>query len=153
MSRKKSELGSREGRAFWAARVKDRRIELGLRQEDLAAEADVSRTTLIDIEAGRLVPQTGTLLRLLDALGLNPATEVEFSEDTQLWLGVIGGLIEALPSERRGRAGQAAVSAITLELKQRPDSVGAATDDDFEFEANPPRQGDLDLAAKRGKRK
>lgn len=150
MSRKKSELDTREGREMWASRVKGLRQAAGMRQEDVAKLAAVSRTTLIDIEAGKLVPQAATLTRLLDVFSVAPVSTPEHSEDTRRWLAILGELLDVLPADRRARAGQAAVSAVTAELTR---DVGAVADDEFDYEANPPKQGDLDLAAKRGTRK
>lgn len=150
MSRKKSELDSRDGREMWASRVKDLRIASGMRQEDVAKLAAVSRTTLIDIEAGKLVPQAGTLTRILDVFSVAPDTTPGYSEDTQRWLAILGELLDVLNGERRARAGQAAVSAVTAELTR---DVPGTLDDDYGYEPNPPKKGDLDLAAKRGHRK
>lgn len=147
MSRKKSVLDTREGRVALAARVKELRAAAGLRQEDLAHEARVSRTTLIDIEAGKLVPQSGTLQRILDVLGVDTEEAGELDRDTQTWVGMIGGMIQGLPIERRGMAGQAAVNAIT-EVALLP-----LDDDDFvEVTPEGPPSG-YDLAAKRGRKK
>lgn len=150
MSRKKSELDTREGRAVWASRVKDLRAARGMHQHEVAELAAISRTTLIDIEAGRLVPQTGTLRRILDVFAVSPDGAPEFSEDTEKWLAVLGALLDAVPEDRRGTAAQAAVAAVTDELTR---DVRTITDDDFDFETNPPKMGDLRLAAKRGTRK
>lgn len=150
MSRKLSGLDTREGREIWAGRVKELRVAQQMRQEDVAKLAQVSRTTLIAIEAGQLVPQAGTLQRILDVFGVSPEdAAAQFSDDVTSWLSIIGSLLSALPTDRRDRAGRAAVSVITAEIT----SAGAAADDDFDFETDPPKRGDLRLAAKRGKRK
>lgn len=149
MSRKNFSMDTRDGRAAYAAQVKDARLAVGLRQEDLAHEARISRTTLIDIEAGRLVPQAGTLQRILDALGIDTA-EHTLDHDTQTWVGMIGGMLQALPDERRARAGQAAVNAIAAEAS-RP-NVGDVTEDDIHVTPEGPKKG-YTLAARRGQKK
>lgn len=151
MSRKKSLLDTRDGRAELASRIKDTRIALDLRQEDLAAEARVSRTTLIDIEAGRLIPQAGTLQRLLDALGIDPEPSEEFDRDTRMWMGMVGGMLQALPADRRDRAGQAAVNAVAQELTGKSNVLGL-TEDDIHVTPEGPKAG-YALTAKRGKKK
>lgn len=150
MSRKNSALDTREGRADFAAKIKDLRNSVGLRQEDLAQEARVSRTTLIDIEAGRLVPQAGTLRRILEALGADLDADGGLDRDTETWIGMIGGMLQALPSDRRARAGQAAVNAIAAEAARS--DVGALTEDDVHVTPEGPRDG-YALAAKRGRKK
>ncbi len=150
MSRKNSALDTREGRADYASRVKDLRNSVGLRQEDLAQEARVSRTTLIDIEAGRLVPQAGTLLRILEALGADLGSDEGLDRDTETWVGMIGGMLQALPSERRARAGQAAVNAIAEEAARG--DVGSIDEDDVHVTPEGPREG-YALAARRGRKK
>ncbi|MEV4737137.1 MULTISPECIES: helix-turn-helix transcriptional regulator [unclassified Microbacterium] len=151
MSRKKSLLDTREGRAELAARVKDARTALDLRQEDLAAEARVSRTTLIDIEAGKLIPQSGTLQRILDVLGIDAEPNEDFDRDTRMWMGMVGGMLQALPPERRDRAGQAAVNAVAQELTGKSNVLGL-TEDDVHVTPEGPRAG-YALAAKRGRKK
>jgi len=112
----KNSLGSMsmEQRRQFAAQVKQVRLELGLTQQDLADAASVSRQTVSNLERGT-VPQAENLARILDTLGIHTSTS-EFSEDTDMWLGVLGGMLESLPPMRRGVAGQAAVSAVAAEL-------------------------------------
>lgn len=150
MSRKKSALDTREGRVAYAGRVKDTRLAAGLRQEDLAHEARISRTTLIDIEAGKLVPQAGTLQRILDALGIDTSDDSSLDRDTQTWVGMIGGMLQALPDDRRARAGQAAVNAIAEEAS-RP-NVRDVDEDDIHVTPEGPKTG-YALAARRGTKK
>ncbi|MFH1532878.1 MAG: helix-turn-helix domain-containing protein [Pseudomonadota bacterium] len=50
--------------------VRDRRRRLGITQAHLCTSAGVSRATLQNLEAGRANPAVGTLLRILDELGL-----------------------------------------------------------------------------------
>ncbi len=54
--------------------IRDQRLALHLRQEDLARQAGVSRTTLSHLEQGKaLHVQTDVLDRLLDSLALRPS--------------------------------------------------------------------------------
>lgn len=126
-------------------------MAVGLRQEDLAREARVSRTTLIDIEAGKLIPQGGTLQRILDVLGVSTDTEPQFDRDTEMWMGMVGGMLQALPIDRRNRAGQAAVNAVAEELTGNA-NVLRVTEDDYQVTPEGPREG-WALAAKRGRKK
>lgn len=53
-----------------ARRIVERRREMGLRQEDLARLAGVSRARVIAIEQGSPALQIDKLRRVLDVLGL-----------------------------------------------------------------------------------
>jgi y4mF family transcriptional regulator len=50
--------------------VRGRRNDLGLSQANLAAKASVSRKWVYEFEAGKPTAELGSLLRVLDALGL-----------------------------------------------------------------------------------
>lgn len=52
-------------------RVREFRKALGLRQEDLAARAGVSRQTVVNLENRRHVPETATLAKIAKALGVS----------------------------------------------------------------------------------
>lgn len=59
-----------------AAAVRGRRMDLGLSQGDLAERAGVSRRWVNQFEAGgRTTAEVGTILRVLDALGLDLQVE------------------------------------------------------------------------------
>jgi len=49
--------------------VKDRRLALGLTQEQLAERAGVSRQTIISIEGGRYDPSLALAMKLASLLG------------------------------------------------------------------------------------
>jgi putative transcriptional regulator len=51
-------------------RVKDLRVAAGLRQEDLAARAEVSRQTIISVERGRYNPSLDLAWKLSKTLGV-----------------------------------------------------------------------------------
>ena len=58
-----------------AATVRGRRQQLGWSQGDLAARARVSRQWVNEFERGKETAAVGTVLRVLDALGLRLSTE------------------------------------------------------------------------------
>lgn len=91
------------------------RQDRGMTQAELAEAAGVSRQTVSNMEAGGRVPHDHVLKSLLDVLGIDPA-DSDYSADTAMWLGLIGGVLETVPSERRPRAGRAALDAATDEL-------------------------------------
>lgn len=85
------------------ARVRHERLERGWTLEQLAAEADVSRRMLVNVEQGATNPSIGALLRLSDALGIGlpelvapptPPTGVRITragDGAVLWTGDAGG--------------------------------------------------------------
>lgn len=108
-----------------------------MKQQELADAAGVTRQTISNLERGT-VPQEATLLRILDVLGIEVNVN-EYSDDTNMWLGIIGGMLEQIPAARRGRAGQAAVTVVATELS----NVSGTDDDDLSNK----HQTDLALAA------
>lgn len=115
MSKKSPETLTSRERAELAAQVKTVRLKLGLTQQELATEAGVTRQSIGNIEQGTITPQTSTLLPILHALGIKPKA-AEFSPTTSRWLAIVGGIMDSLPENRRDKAGQAAVEAVTTEL-------------------------------------
>ncbi|PNW10679.1 hypothetical protein C1632_02655 [Microbacterium testaceum] len=119
MSRNSSVKLTAQERLALARQVKELRQRAGLKQEDLAENAGVSRQTLSDIEnANTNAPQMKTLIRIYDALGIDIAPP-EFEEQTQQWLGMLGALIEAVSSERRPDAIDKVVVLLSGEIAQR----------------------------------
>jgi DNA-binding XRE family transcriptional regulator len=53
--------------------LKVRRTSRAIRQQQLAAVVDISRFTLVDLEAGKSDPHLSTILKLVDALGFKLA--------------------------------------------------------------------------------
>jgi transcriptional regulator with XRE-family HTH domain len=144
MSRNSPAKLTAEIRATLARRVKSLRLEQGMKQEELAENANVSRQTLSDIENGNTTPQAKVLQRIYQVLGID-IEPVSFDEQTDIWLGILGTLIEAVPADRRPRAVDGAMRAITHELNA-PDNVirgrfgadvGAPTEDDLDAVARP----------------
>ncbi len=102
-----------------------------------------------NIETSATVPQQAILTRLTDILGITPNNSA-LDPDVESWVGVIGGMLQALPTDRRGRAGQAAVNAVASEVA-RP-NVPALNEDDWTVTPEGPASS-YDLAAKRGTKK
>lgn len=84
------------------ARVKHERLKLQWTLDQLAAQADVSRRMLVNVEQGNTNPSVGTLLRLGDALGVGlpalveppqakPVKITRKGEGAELWTGEHGG--------------------------------------------------------------
>ncbi|MDY0828548.1 helix-turn-helix transcriptional regulator [Microbacterium sp. BG28] len=133
-----------------ASRVKSLRQEAGMTQAELAKAAGVSRATINTLETGAKVPQAENLAKVLTVFGLTD--DPSFEPQTELWLTMIGTLIEAIPTDRREPAVASVIRELGRDVNRR--DVGAAVDDeDFDIEENPPKKGDLRLAAKRGNRK
>lgn len=57
-------------------RLKDRREELGVTQEQLSELAEVALRTVKEIDAGKGNPTVGTLMKLADVLGMELRLEV-----------------------------------------------------------------------------
>lgn len=66
--------------AFGAA-VRERRLEVGLSQEELAAGAAVERSHMGKIERGEHMPNFVLILRLARALGVTPGKLVDRAVD------------------------------------------------------------------------
>ncbi|MFF7851946.1 helix-turn-helix domain-containing protein [Streptomyces sp. NPDC090109] len=60
-------------RVEFGTRVRDERMHANLTQERLGLLADLSRSTIQAIEAGRAAPTVDTVLLLADAIGIPPA--------------------------------------------------------------------------------
>lgn len=58
-------------------RVRDRRLKLGLSQEELADRADLHRTYISSLEQGRRNVAVHNVVRLAEALGVDPAELVK----------------------------------------------------------------------------
>ena len=66
----------RLARAFGAA-VRERRQSLGISQEDLSSLANVERSHMGKLERGEHLPSLQIILRLGDALGVNPGALID----------------------------------------------------------------------------
>lgn len=132
-----------EMRATLARRVKSLRLEQGMKQEELAENANVSRQTLSDIENGNTTPQAKVLQRIYQVLGID-IEPVAFDEQTGIWLSMLGTLIEAVPADRRPHAVDGAVRAITNELHAPTNVIRGR----FGGDVGTPEHDDLDAVAR-----
>lgn len=102
-------------RAELSSQVKAVRQRLGMTQQELADAAGVTRQSIGNIETNGTVPQSKTLVPVLEALGIKPKPAT-FTAETSRWVAIVGGIMDSLPDERKAAAGQAAVTAVTNEL-------------------------------------
>lgn len=84
-----------------AATVRGRRLDLVLSQAELASHAGVSRKWVYEFEAGKSTAGIGTLLRVLDALGL--ALDVALRDPAHPGPGQGPIDLDALIDEHRSR--------------------------------------------------
>lgn len=124
MSKKKLADLSMNERAAYASRIKALRQGAEMTQAELGKLAEVSRATVVGIEGGNTVPQAEVLARVLRVLGVD-IDETAFDEQTELWLAMMGALIEAIPEPRREPAVHSAMRALSEGLKPH---VSAAPD-------------------------
>lgn len=126
MSKNDSETTSSDRRAQQAQQVKAVRLAQGMTQQALADAAGVTRQTVSNLERGT-VPQAAILTRILDILGMTPTAT---NEDTRMWLGILEGMLNQLPTPSRNRAGQAAVNAVAAEMASTATNVRGDSEDD-----------------------
>lgn len=117
MSKNKLRSMTTDERRSYAAQVKEVRESQKMTQQELAEAAGVTRQTISNLERGT-IPQTDILLRVCGVLGIEVDDDQTLSDDTKIWLGVIGGILEMTPQPHRGRAGQAAVNLIAKEFAE-----------------------------------
>lgn len=67
-----TDAAAREYAARFGALVRERREQLGLRQEDLVFTTGIGRRFIIELEAGKPSCQLGKALAVAIALGLRP---------------------------------------------------------------------------------
>lgn len=127
MSNKKlAELTEAE-RAEYARRIKPLRQAAGMKQSELAEEAKVSRATISNIENGSTTPQAEILGRILRTLGVE-LDSPEFSEQTELWLSMMGSLIEAIPDGRRAPVVNSAIRVLADGVREGASEVATKKD-------------------------
>lgn len=154
MSRKTGAKLDVSARRELASRVKTLRHGKDMTQEELARYAEVSRQTLSDIENGNTVPQQKVLFRILHVLGVDEEAP-QFEEQTELWLSLIGTLIETIAEPKRGTAVDRVVRSLAEDIRSSSPVVVSAGYEDEDFDVTPERatQSDMALAAKRGTKK
>ena len=121
----KNDLGnlSKDERAALSARVRPLRQAANLKQDELAELADVSRQTISNMENGSITPQADVLGRVLRVLGVDLETS-RFEPQTDLWLSMIGTLIEAIPERDRPPAVDGAIRVLAEGVRAaKPDNV------------------------------
>lgn len=124
MSKKKFGESAAE-RLDWARRVRQLRQARGMTQSELAELAGTARQTISNMETEvTSAPQAGVLRRVLEVLGVD-VDDTRYSDETELWLSMMGAMIEAIPAERRARSVDEAVRVLAGAL--RP-SVGGSPD-------------------------
>lgn len=89
-------------REAWARKVRPARLEKGITQDELEMMSGVSRRTIGNIEAGRMIPQAKNLRKLMVALDLGPDPADSYPDWVHTWLAIFGPLIAKLPEEGRG---------------------------------------------------
>lgn len=143
-------------RANLAANVKALRQEAGMTQAQLAQAAGVSRATINNLESGATTPQASVLDRVMRVFGIGP--DPDYSPRTELWLTMIGSLIEAIPEARREAAVNTVLRSLGNAVRAGAVVVGAPVDDefadeDFDVATGHLTQQDVDLIAKKGMRR
>ena len=112
MSKKENSKLSTAQRVEYAKKVKALRQDAGLTQQEVADAAGISRATLISLERGDTAPQSDNLLKVLGVFGIF-IDEHKFNSETELWLSMMGALIEAIPTDRRGKTVERAMRVLT----------------------------------------
>ena len=99
-------------------RIVEAREALGWSQAELAARTGFTDNTIRKVERGERV-RPGTLRRILDEVGVEPAAEVQsrvgFPPDVQVVLDLVGMYLVALPEAERA----AVAYSITRMLMER----------------------------------
>lgn len=122
MTTKKMSATTPSERAELAKQIKALRQSAGMSKKLLAHEAQISRQTLDNIENGVTAPQAGVLERILNTLGVSTET-ISFESETDLWLTMIGTLIEQLPAELRPQSVDRVVRSLAHDIKNAPANV------------------------------
>lgn len=120
MSKKKIADMTMAERAELATQVKPLRLHAGMKQEELAELAATDRTTIVNIETAKRVPQARVLTRIFDALGVEDG-EVQFQPETEAWLSSMGTLIEMIPEVTRPKHVNRAIKGLAAGLSDYGD--------------------------------
>lgn len=106
-------------RLAYGSKIKQLRVAAGLRQEDLAEQAGVTRRTLGSIERGDVAGQAENLKRILLVLGV--ATEPRtWSRATEEYIAILAPLIESLPPEALAGTMNQVIQLLASALPPRP---------------------------------
>lgn len=94
-------------RADLAATVRDARRQHGWSQARLAKEAGVSENTVLKLEKAERSPHSGTVRKILDALGIQPTARIldldGVPEDVAIFLTVALQRLSVMPEGERQR--------------------------------------------------
>lgn len=88
-------------REDFAAEIRAKRKGMRLTQQELAERAGVSRKTVVNIEAGRVIPQQGSLALILEALNYQGQGERPWDDDVDAFLQMVGYRLARLSAEER----------------------------------------------------
>jgi transcriptional regulator with XRE-family HTH domain len=120
MSKKKIADMTMTERAELATQVKPLRLHAKMKQEELAELAGTDRTTIVNIETTKRVPQARVLTRIFDALGVEDG-ELQFQPETEAWLSSMGTLIEMIPEVTRPKHVNRAIEGLAAGLSDYGD--------------------------------
>lgn len=120
MSKKKIADMTMAERAELATQVKPLRLHAKMKQEELAELAGTDRTTIVNIETAKRVPQARVLIRIFDALGVEDGS-VQFQPETEAWLTSMGTLIEMIPEVTRPKHRKRALEGLAAGLNDYGD--------------------------------
>jgi transcriptional regulator with XRE-family HTH domain len=127
MSKDRLTGATADERRQWAARVRALRQSAGLGQTELAELAGVARQSISNMETGNATPQEGQLRRVLEVLGVELGAD--FEPQTEVWLGMMGSLIEAIPGDHRQPTVSSAIRVLSDGVRRsRTVDVGAEDD-------------------------
>lgn len=113
-----------EERSSLAKLIQPARKRLGMKQDELAKAAGISRTSIVNMESGKVTPQEDQLRKVLTVLGI--PTEDQFNAEVRGQLAVIGGMLQAFPETERDTAVSLVIE--TLGARLRVVSVPALPD-------------------------
>lgn len=134
MSRKKIATMTQAERVEAAATIADIRERLGISQQELSDATGISRQTISNIERGATRPNSKSLERIFEALGVSDAPE--FDAATEKWLVMVGTLVERIPAQRRQKAMDSTVHYLALSVgADINDFALAASDADYDKES------------------
>lgn len=139
---------TQEQRQELGPKLRDARKARGMKQEDVAVAANISRKTLSDLERGNRGAQPAVLSRVLTALDIPQVGDAEtrYSEPTRLFIASAAPLFDRLPESEQPAAQGDVVALLAARLKRSTSSaglrlVGGSTDDDLQRAASHDRGG------------
>lgn len=104
-----------EERSSLARLIQPARKRLGMKQEDLAQASGISRTSVVNMESGKVTPQEEQLRKVFSVLGI--PTEDDFNAEIRGQLAVIGGMLQAFPDRERDVAVELVIETLGARLR------------------------------------